>query len=164
MTKKIPPLDLSGLPITFQAKIPENYRDEMGHMNVMWYTHLFSCAFVKFADEFGFNEPYFRAQLKGSFALETHIRYLSEVHVGWNITIRSRAISRSEKRFHFMHFMTIDESGKLSAVQEHVAAHIDMLERRMAPLPPDIAERFDALVARQNKLDWEPPVCGVMTP
>ncbi len=164
MAKKISPLDLSGLPITFQQEIPADYRDMMGHMNVMWYTHLFSCAFGRFGEAFGFSEDYFRANLKGSFALETHIRYLSEVHVGWNVTIRSRALGRSEKRFHFMHFMTIDESGKLAAVQEHVAAHIDMRQRRMASMPPDIAERFDALVTEQNQLGWQAPVCGAMTP
>src|SRR5689334_15112524 len=99
MAKKIAELDLSGLPITFQQAIPESYRDEMGHMNVMWYTHLFSLAFVKFADAFGFNEDYFRSRQTGSFALETHVRYLSEVRIGWNVTIRSRVLGRSDKRF-----------------------------------------------------------------
>jgi acyl-CoA thioester hydrolase len=164
MAQKIATLDLSGLPVTYQAKIPPDFRDEMGHMNVMWYTHLFSCAFEKFADEFGFNEAYFRAHNAGSFALETHVRYLSEVHVGWNITIRSRCLGRSQKRIHFMHFMTIDESGKLAAIQEHVGAHIDMTQRRMAPMPQEILERFDALVAKQNQLGWHAPVCGVMRP
>jgi acyl-CoA thioester hydrolase len=164
MAEKIAKLDLSGLPITYRAQIPADYRDEMGHMNVMWYTHLFSCAFEKFADEFGFNEAYFRANHMGSFALEAHTRFLSEVHVGWNITIHSRALGRSAKRIHFMHFMTIDESGRLAAIQEHVGAHIDMQVRRMAPLPMEIASRFDALVARQNSLGWEAPICGVMRP
>ena len=57
-----------------------------------------------------------------------------------------------------------DESGKLAAIQEHVGAHIDMNLRRMAPMPQEILERFDALVARQNQLGWHAPVCGVMRP
>ena len=164
MAQKIATLDLSGLPVTYQAKIPPDFRDEMGHMNVMWYTHLFSQSFDLFADAWGFNEAYCRANLAGSFALETHVRYLSEVHIGWNITIRSRCLGRSQKRIHFMHFMTIDESGKLAAIQEHVGAHIDMTQRRMAPMPQEILERFDALVAKQNQLGWHAPVCGVMRP
>src|SRR5450755_4082794 len=111
---KFPPLDLSALPITYRKLIPENYRDEMGHMNVMWYTHLFSCSFEKFADQFGFNEAYFRAHHAGSFALETHVRYLAEVRIGQHVTVRSRALGRSAKLLHFMHFMTIDESGALA--------------------------------------------------
>ena len=161
---KIPPLNLSGLPITLRAEIPESFRDEMGHMNVMWYTHLFSNAFEQFADQFGLNETYFREKQAGSFALETHVRYLSEVHIGNHVTIRSRALDRTAKRIHFMHFMTIDESGALAAIQEHVGAHIDMRIRRMAPLPADLAERFDKLVAEQNKVGWKAPVSGIMKP
>ncbi|MEX2114416.1 MAG: thioesterase family protein [Pirellulales bacterium] len=164
MNRKIPPLDLEGLPVTYRQEIPENYRDEMGHMNVMWYTYLFSSAFDKFADAWGFNEVYCLANQAGSFALETHVRYLNEVHIGKHVTVRSRALGRSAKRFHFMHFMTIDETGALAAIQEHVAGHIDMRVRRMAPFPPDLAERYDQLVARQNALGWEAPVCGVMRP
>ena len=37
-------MDLNPLPVTYRAFIPEAYLDEMGHMNVMWYTHLFSQA------------------------------------------------------------------------------------------------------------------------
>jgi acyl-CoA thioester hydrolase len=164
MAKKIPPLDLEGLPVTYRQAIPEDYRDMMGHMNVMWYAHLFSCCFEKFGGMFGHTKDYFRANNKGSFALETHIRYLNEVHIGHHITIRSRALGRSAKRFHFMHLMTIDETGALAAVQEHVGAHIDMRQRRMAPMSPEIAERFDRLIEAHNALGWDPPVCGVMGP
>jgi acyl-CoA thioester hydrolase len=161
---QISPQDLAGLPVTLRRHIPENYKDEMGHMNVMWYTHLFSSAFEQFASAFGFGEAYFREQQMGSFALETHVRYLSEVRIGNHVTVRSRLIGRSEKRIHFMHFMTIDESQALAAVQEHIGAHIDMRTRRMAALPPEITERFDRLLARQNALGWQAPVCGVMHP
>lgn len=164
MAIKIPKLDLEGLPVTHRQEIPESYRDEMGHMNVMWYTYLFGCAFGEFADQFGFNDAYFLANHTGSFALETHVRYLNEVHIGRHVTLRSRAIGRSAKRIHFMHFMTIDQTGALAATQEHIGAHIDMRSRRMAPLPPDIAERFDRLVDAQNRLGWDAPVCGVMRP
>ncbi len=36
--------DLRQLPVTSEATIPDEYLDSMGHMNVMWYTHLFSMA------------------------------------------------------------------------------------------------------------------------
>lgn len=164
MKHKLTLLELEGLPITHRQEIPENYRDEMGHMNVMWYTYIFGCAFDKFADRWGFNDVYCLANHAGSFALETHVRYLNEVHIGRHVTVRSRAIARTAKRVHFMHFMTIDETGLVASTQEHVAAHIDMNERRMAPIPDDLARKFDELAAEQNKLGWDPPVCGVMKP
>jgi len=164
MSRLLSPSDLEALPITYRQAIPESYRDLMGHMNVMWYTHLFGCAFEGFAGQFGFGEDYFRHHHTGSFALETHVRYLSEVRIGWNITIRSRAIARSEKRVHFMHFMTIDESGLIAAMQEHVGAHIDMRTRRMSPFPTELAAKLDDLIGRQNDLPWPAPICGVMRP
>ncbi len=157
-------MNLEQLPVTLRQQIPEEYRDIFGHMNVMWYTRLFGMAFGNFGEEFGFGRDYMLANQVGSFALESHTRYLAEVHIGNHITIRSRLLGRSAKRMHFMHFMTIDESGALAATQEHVGAHIDMRIRRMAPLPPEITERFDRLVAQQNALGWDAPVCGVMKP
>lgn len=164
ISKQITLEDLEALPVTYRREIPENFRDEMGHMNVMWYTHLFSQSFEKFGNLFGLNEAYFRANLRGSFALESHFRFLSEVHIGKHITVRSRLLGRSAKRLHFMHFMTIDESGALAATQENVSAHIDMRIRRMCPLPDELAERFDQVLASQNELPWPAPVCGVMRP
>jgi acyl-CoA thioester hydrolase len=164
MLKKIAALDLEGLPITYQKEIPENYRDEMGHMNVMWYTHLFSHAFDKFGALWGFNWATWKSQGVGSFVLEAHVRYLAEVKVGQHVTLRSRALGRSAKRFHYMHFMTIDETGAMAATAEQISAHMDMTARRMAPLAPEVAAKFDELVARQNALGWEAPVCGTMKP
>jgi acyl-CoA thioesterase FadM len=164
VNRKLVALDLEGLPVGHRQEIPESYRDEFGHMNVMWYTYLFSCAFGKFGEQFGYTDLYFLENKAGSFALETHTRYLAEVHIGKHVTLRSRALGRSAKRLHFMHFMTIDETGVIAATQEHVAAHIDLRIRRMAPLHPAVAERFDRLVEEQNKLGWEAPTCGVMRP
>jgi acyl-CoA thioester hydrolase len=161
---KYPNMTVEDLPVTYQQLVPDNYRDEMGHMNVMWYTYLFSMAFQKFAGQFGFDADYMRANSAGSFALETHTRYLSEVHVGSHVTIRTRLLGRSPKRFHFMHFMSNDSTGALAAVQEHIGAHIDMRIRRMAPFPESIATRFDKLLAEHDALGWPAPVCGAMKP
>jgi acyl-CoA thioester hydrolase len=164
MHKKIGLAELEDLPITNQQEIPEEYRDVFGHMNVMWYTRLFGYSFDKFGGLFGFDVAYCRANLIGSFALETHIRYLSEVCIAQHITIRSRALGRSEKRIHYIHFMSVDDTGTLAATAEHISAHIDMGTRRMSPMPRDVCARFDDLVARQNQLSWNPPVCGSMKP
>ncbi len=161
---KLSELDLSGLPITYRQQIPENYRDEMGHTNVMWYTHLFSMAFDQFGALFGFTREYHEAHGSGSFALETHVRYLSEVLIDRHITIRSRAVGRSAKRLHYMHFMTIDETGALAAIYEGIGAHIDMSVRRMSPMPELLTSRYDALIKQHDAVGWPAPVCGVMHP
>ena len=157
-------MDLNPLPITCRAHIPESYLDDMGHMNVMWYTHLFSEATGGIFDEFGMTDAYFEANQAGGFALEQHIRYLKEVRAGEDVTVRTRLVARSAKRFHFVHFLTIDGREVLAATGEFVGTHVDMRVRRSSPFPEAIAAAFDLLLAEHANLGWEPPLCGVMKP
>ncbi len=155
-------MDFSSLPITHQDTISEDYIDFLGHMNVMWYTHLFDEAVYEFWGMFGCGRDYHNSSSMGSFALEQHIRYLAEVRLGDSVTIRSRALGRSAKTFHFMHFMVRDKDDVLAATGEFVGVHIDLSTRRSKPFPKDALRKLDALLEAHRKLDWEAPVCGVM--
>jgi len=157
-------MDLTALPITHRAVIPDAYLDEMGHMNVMWYTHLFSLGAWGLFQMVGLNLEYFAANHAGSFALEQHFRYLKEVRVGQHVTIRSRVLGRSAKRWHTIHFMTIDELDALAATSEGVQTHVDMNSRRSSPMPPAITDAIDRLLTEHTCLDWDAPVCGAMKP
>ena len=84
--------ELAGLPVAHRAVIPASYLDEMGHMNVMWYTHLFSMATGTLFEQLGLTRAYFDANNAGSFALEAHVRYLSEVRVGQSVVIYYRLL------------------------------------------------------------------------
>ena len=161
---RLTPTDLASLPVLHQAVIPEEYLDRMGHMNVTWYTHLFSEATGAFFRDLGLDGDYMKRQQAGSFALEAHIRYLSECLVGDHVHVRVRAVSRTEKRFHYVQFLVNDDKDVLSASCEFVGAHIDMKVRRMSAIPDEIAAIFDQLVEQHNQLDWQPPLCGSMHP
>ena len=156
--------DLQSLPVTHQAEIPEDYLDIMGHMNVMWYTHLFSCATMEFFRQIGMDRDYFRDTRSGAFALECYVRYYSEVHAGNHVTVRTRLIGRSEKRFHFMHFMMIDEGNVFATASEFISAHIDLSVRRMAPMPSQISSQYDTILREHQQLPWQAPLCGTMQP
>lgn len=157
------PINLHDLPITGRAEIPTSYLDQMGHMNVMWYTHLFSNAVWGLFQHIGFTEEYMRGAHAGSFALELHVRYIVEVHAGQHVTLRSRALERTAKRIHYQHYLTIDErDGVLSATGEIVSAHVDMKIRRQSPFPESIAANFDRLLVAHRALSWVAPVCGTM--
>lgn len=157
-------MNLADLPITAQAEIPTSYLDEMGHMNVMWYTHLFSRGVWGLFDRIGFTHDYMQANAAGSFALELHVRYLAEVKAGQHVTVRTRCLGRTPKRIHYMHFLTIDERDALSATGEIVSAHVDMNIRRQSPFPDSIAAKFDELLVKHQALAWAAPVCGTMGP
>ena len=127
-------MDLSSLPVTHRAVVPEAYLDEMGHMNVMWYTHLFSEGAWGLFQLVGLTAEHFKAHRAGSFALAQHFRYLKEVRLGQHVTLRGRVLGRSAKRWHTIHFMTIDESDVLAATAEAISTYVDMTVRRSAAM------------------------------
>jgi acyl-CoA thioester hydrolase len=154
--------ELEPLPFTFAAEIPESYLDEMGHMNVMWYTHLFSGATEGLFKLVGLNAAYMEANQAGTFALQQHTRFLREVRVGQRVTLRTRMLGRTSKRFHFIHFMVNEDMRVLAATGESVGAHVDLRVRRMSPMPAAIAAAFDRLIEEHSALPWTAPVCGAM--
>src|SRR3954453_23479244 len=154
-------MNLAPLPVTFNATIPETYLDSMGHMNVMWYTHLFSKSMGGLFKLIGIDREYFEAHQTGSSALAQHFVYRKEIRVGEHVTLRCRVLGRSEKRLHVMNFMT-KENEVRAATGEFVGAHIDMRTRRTAPFAPHIAKNIDRLIAEHSALDWNAPVCGAL--
>src|SRR4051812_17842445 len=154
-------MNLAPLPITFEATIPETYLDSMGHMNVMWYTHLFSQSMGGLFKLIGMNREYFETHHTGSFALAQHFVYRKEIRVGEHVTLRCRVLGRSEKKLHVMNFMT-KENNVLAATGEFLGAHIDMRTRRTAPFAPHISESIDRFVAELSALGWDAPVCGAL--
>ena len=93
--KRITMADLEALPVGYRTQIKEDFLDAYAHMNVMWYTHLFSCALEDIFQRVGLTNAYFEANQAGTFALEGHVRYFNEVRVGQQVTIRTRLIGRS---------------------------------------------------------------------
>ena len=90
------------------------------------------------------------------------MQYLAEVRVGQTVAVHTRLMGRSDKRFHFMHFMINETNAQLSAVFEALITHADLKIRRAAPMPTQIAQKFDATLAKDETLDWAAPVCGAI--
>ena len=156
-------MDLSSLAITYQKIIPKEYIDVMGHMNVMYYTHLFDEATDAFFNNFGLSEHYCRQNNNGYFALEAHVRYLAEARLGQGVSIHTRLLGYSKKTVHFMHFMRRDHDDQLAATVEYVGIHTDLQTRRSAPFLPEIVAQLEPIWQAHSQLDWEAPVCGVMS-
>jgi acyl-CoA thioester hydrolase len=160
----IPSKDLLTLPISLQTVVPEDYIDLMGHMNVMWYTHLFGKATGTLFQQVGLNREYFHAHQAGTFALQQLFTYLAEVREGDEVTIRTRLLGRSARKMHIMHFMTKGSTEVLAATCEFLAAHIDMKIRRTSDFPHAIAAALDRIAADHKALPWQAPVSAAMTP
>ena len=153
---------IATLPRTHSETIPESYLDEMGHMNVRWYTHLFSSGSTGFMQLIDLGWKKIAEQHGGTFILESHTRFLSEVRVGQTVHTHARLVGRSAKRYHLLQLMLNEEKRDVAAVNEAIVAHIDLRNRRQAPMPEDASNKLDVFLAEHQKLSWDPPVCGVM--
>lgn len=152
------------LPMTYETTIPEEYLDSMGHMNVMWYTHIFGKGVVGLFQRVGLTHEFLQTNQGGTFALEFHSRFISEVRVGQKVQVRTRLLGRSSRRFHVLHFMINEDKQNVAATLEGISAYIDMNKRRMAAIPDKVAHEMDLLIEQDGQLDWEAPVCGTLCP
>jgi acyl-CoA thioester hydrolase len=158
----IPPEKLEILPLTNHVTIPEDYLDEMGHMNIQHYMQIYDRAAWELFTQLGVTPEHVQAERGGMFALQQFIRYLAEVHHGETVSVRSRLLGLSVKRLHFMHFMVNETTGRLASTLETVASYADLNTRRTVALPESIAARISEQLVEHNALDWDAPICGVI--
>ena len=158
----VPLVLLEALPVYYRETIPEEYLDLMGHMNIRWYFEMFGQAGHKFFASHGLEPAYFQEQQAGLFALKHFIQYFAEVRAGQTVAVHTRLVGRSDKRFQILHFMLNETTAQLASTFEALITHADLQTRRSAPMPACIAEELDATLAKDDRLDWQAPVCGVM--
>jgi acyl-CoA thioester hydrolase len=159
----IPLEKITALTPIYRLTIPEDYRDENGHMNMRWYLHIYDDAGYPLIDSFGLTQVYHQQHGTGGFDLEHHIHYLKEVHPGDTVVVYARLVGRSAKRIHYMLFMVNETRGTLASIFECVNSFADLTMRRTAPYPEEIARKIDARLAQDQALDWAAPICGVMS-
>lgn len=155
--------NLTALPVLLTRVIPPEYEDENGHMNMRYYLALFDDAGYSLIEMIGLSLDYHREHGTGGFDLEHHVHYLAEVAIGDQVTIYVRIVGRTAKRIHYLMFMLNDTQGKLAAIFECVNSFADLTVRKTAPYPPEITSQIDAILAIHQALDWEAPICGVIS-
>ena len=150
-------------PPCLRLTIPEEYRDENGHMNMRWYLAVFDDAGYPLQESLGLSQQYHAAHGTGGFDLEHHIHYVNEVLPGDAVAVYARLVDQTAKRIHYLMFMVNETRGTLASIFECVNSFADMKMRRTAPYPAAIAARISQALAEHRKLEWAPPVCGVMS-
>ncbi len=153
---------LDPLPITYTTAITSEYLDIMGHMNMGWYGMFFAIAAREFTSQMGITEAYVQAGRGGAFMLKQFTRYVNELHTRDEVEIRSRALARTEKRYHYIHFMVNRSRGNLAAMMEAVSTHADLQARKSSPFTPEVAATIDRTIAEHNALGWAAPLSGCL--
>jgi acyl-CoA thioester hydrolase len=144
--------DAGGLVETYRGVVYPWHCDHMGHMNVMWYVGKFDEATWNLFALFGLTPTFLRANGRGMAAVDQRVAYLSELHAGDTVAVRSGAIEVRGKTLKFFHEMRNGESGAVAAVTLLTAVHMDTVARKSAPLPEEIA-----LSARRHVVDHKLP-------
>jgi acyl-CoA thioester hydrolase len=120
--------------------------DQMGHMNVMWYTGKFDEAtWVLFA-RVGITASYLRDQNRGMAAVRQETSYRKELMPGDVVLVRSSILEVRPKVLRFLHEMVHAETLAVAATSELTSVHFDRAVRRSCELPPELAKRAAALV------------------
>ena len=156
---------VSQLSRTHEVNVSADWMDVMGHMNVAHYTAMFSAAMKGFRTSIGLGNNKVQELRVGTFAIETHTRYLVESHIGDTLQVHTRLIGRAKsgKRFHAIHFAVNANNQLLSSTFEAIVAIVDLDQRRMTAPPEDVLARLDAVIAEHQSLAWAAPLCGVLS-
>jgi acyl-CoA thioester hydrolase len=150
-------------PLIFYT-VPEEWEDINRHVNVRHYLDLYNIAGDPMFEQLGIGRDYFDTHHRGFFDLEHHLWYLAEMHVGDRVSVHLRYLGRSAKRFHGVVLIVNRTRGNVASVLEFVGSGADLQTRRTAEFPPDVAERFDSMIAEHARLPWPAPTCGSIAP
>ena len=143
---QIPP---HGLVVTHATVIPA-WLDYNGHMNVAYYTMVFDAALDAYKALVGLTMDYIENAGRSTVALECHVTYQQEAHLGDELRVETRVLGCDGKRAHIYQEMFRGE--ELLATQESMALSFDKATRRSAPFEPHIADGYRRLVEAQSAL------------
>ena len=142
-----------------KRKVPPEWIDYNGHMNVAYYTVAFDNAVDVLLDRsLGIGESYVKRAQRGPYVLQNHLHYLGELLEGESFEIAIRILDWDAKRLHLFLEMT-NEAGEVCATSEQLLMNVDLTTRRSAPYEEWAAARIGALGAAQAGLP-RPPQAG----
>jgi acyl-CoA thioester hydrolase len=135
-----------------RENVQREWIDYNGHMNLAYYMLAFDHATDAFFDFIGLGETYLKVNNASTFTLEGHITYDRELRAGMPMRFETQLLAHDAKRLHYIHFMHHADEGYLASTNELISLHVDMTERRSAPMPETVVERLDAVAKAHDKL------------
>ncbi len=136
-------LPANGLVVNHATVVPE-WIDYNGHMNVAYYIKAFEIGIDAYKAWVGMTLDYIESTGRSTVALESHVTYQAEAHLGEDLAIETRILACDGKRAHVYQEMYRDTT--LLATQEVLAISFDTNARRTGPFEPAIAANYQRLV------------------
>jgi len=128
----------------WRETVQPDWIDYNGHLTEAFYVFVFGHATDHVMAQTGMTLAHIEASGTSLFTLEAHVRYLREVQGLVELEVRSSVIGRTAKLVWIWHEMWLE--GELSATEEVLVAHVDTNAGRSAPMPDELAARFDQLL------------------
>ena len=142
------------LELTYRGTVYPWHCDQMGHMNVMWFTGKFDEASWSILAHLGLTRSYMEKTHHGMAALQQNITYKRELRAGDTISIRSGVLDIQEKVIRIFHEMRNDETGEVSAFSTITGVYMDTVARKARTIPAEIARRIQSVTLDESKLYW----------
>lgn len=121
--------------------------DVLGHATFSQYIRRFSAANMHVMTAVGFSAEYMRSRRRGISTFELDVRYLRELHIGDLVTVHSTLADVGRSSYRLVHKLVNAASGELAAQMSQYSVHLDLDARRPTPLPDEIREKAQALIA-----------------
>ena len=112
--------------------------DYNGHLNVAYYNVLFDRAIDDFYLPIGLGPDYLKQTKHSTMVVESHVRYLRELHLDAPLRMTAQLIGFDAKRFHVYEELIHATEGWVSATCETMTVHVDMTAKKVAAFPPAI--------------------------
>jgi acyl-CoA thioester hydrolase len=144
---------LRGEPFRSSAmQIEPQWIDYNGHLNMAYYNVMFDRAIDQLWLKLGIGPAYMKERHGSTFTAECHVRYLREIHLGDPVEVSVWLLAADDKRLHTFEELRHATEGWVSATSENMSLHIDMSTRKVAPFPPDIRARIEAVAKAHSAL------------
>ena len=126
--------------------------DYNGHMNWAFYVLAFDKATDNFYDQLGIGLDYRALQDRSMFTLGINVDYLREVFQGDELLVTTQLLAVDKKRLRYIYQMYQGDDSSPVAVNECLAIHVNMSNRRSETFPDSTQTRLDKTMALHEGL------------
>lgn len=135
----------------YETAVRSEWIDYNGHMSEWCYLLAVGEATDAFFHYVGVDEHY-RVSGRSLYTAETHLHHRREAHEGDTLAFTLQLLDRDAKRLHVWHEARDAGDGDVVAYAEQLLVHVDTRAGRSSPMPPELAERMDAVLRAHAEL------------
>ncbi len=140
--------------ISSVMRIEPPWIDYNGHLNVAYYNVLFDRAVDEVYEPLGLGPEYLKQHKHSTMVVETHVRYLREVHEDAPLRVTVQLLDYDAKRIHLFEQLMHATENWVSATSESMTLHVDMTAKKAAPFPDNVLRALERMRAAHAGLPW----------